>query len=244
MLQGAKRATVGVIATASLTACGGGDGTMSNPMLHVPPPGSYNLQAAMQALLKSGATNNVRLSGTAIVNGTSNAFTGTGTLTLGPGSQGAFNGTAALLQTQTITGTVTVVGQSAPYTNSVENAYDSTASEFLGEIQSSEFDVAQAPITIPTSIGTTTDSLGTVSRYRDNTMSVVLGTTQISVVVRFIPVDPGSPEIVQFTFTSYDTHQTVVETDTMSYSLSENNVLTFYSATAQNASGTLTVDPQ
>ena len=42
--------------------------------------------------------------------------------------------------------------------------------------------------------------LGTLSRYTDDTLSVVLGTTQVSVAVVLIPVDPGSPEVVQFTY--------------------------------------------
>jgi hypothetical protein len=80
-----------------------------------PPQGSYNLEAAMEALIKSGLSANVSLSGTAIVNGTSNPFTGTGSLTLSPGVGGMFNGTMAQLQTQSITGTVTVAGQTSPY---------------------------------------------------------------------------------------------------------------------------------
>ena len=47
---------------------------------HPATEGSYNLQAAMAALIRSGLSANVKLSGTAIVNGTSKPFTGTGTL--------------------------------------------------------------------------------------------------------------------------------------------------------------------
>jgi hypothetical protein len=53
--------------------------------------------------------------------------------------------------------------------------------------------VAQAPVAIPMTVGTSPMILGTLSRYTDDTLSVVLGTTQVSVAVVLIPVDPGSP---------------------------------------------------
>src|SRR5450631_1801817 len=89
----AKNPTVGILAALLLSACGGGGSSNGNPTPS--PQGSYNLQAAMGALIKSGLTANVSLSGTAIVNGTSNPFTGTGTLTLIPGAGDADSAHAA-----------------------------------------------------------------------------------------------------------------------------------------------------
>jgi type III secretory pathway component EscS len=198
----------------------------------------------MAALVESGLSTNVNLSGTAIVNGTSNPFTGTGTLTLNPSVSGIFNGMMARLQTQSISGTVTVAGQTSQYSSSVVNAYEPSTAAIAGESQSSEFDVAQQPIMIPTVVGTSVTMLGTLSRYSDSTLSVALGTVQVSVAVRFIPVDPGSNEVVQFTYKVFDTSQALVETDTISYVLTENSLLSFYSAETQSAAGTLTVTPQ
>jgi hypothetical protein len=233
----------GVLAALLLSACGsGGGGSSGYPT--PPPQGSYDLQAAMAALVDSGLSANVKLSGTAIVNGTSNPFTGTGTLTLSPSASGMFNGMMAQLQTQSISGTVTVAGQTSPYSSSVVNAYEPSTAAIAGESQSTEFDVAQPPIMIPTMVGTSVTMLGTLSRYSDSTLSVALGTVQVSVAVMFIPVDPGSNEVVQFTYKVFDTSQALVETDTISYVLTENNLLSFYSAATQSASGTLTVMPQ
>jgi type III secretory pathway component EscS len=234
-----KSSAAGVLAALLLSACGSGNG---NPT--PPPRGSYNLQAAMGALIKSGLSANVSLSGTAIVNGTSNPFTGTGTLTLSPGASGMFNGTMAELQTQGISGSITVAGQTAPYTSSLVNAYESATSAVVGDSQSTEFDVAPAPIVIPTVVGTSVTILGTMSRYVDSTLSVALGTVQVSVAVTLIPVDPNSPEAVQFTYKVYDTNQALVETDTLTYNLTNDNLLSFNSAAIQGASGTLTVMPQ
>ena len=231
-----------VLAALLLSACGSGGGSTGYP--RPVPQGSYDLHAAMAALGESGLSTNVNLSGTAIVNGISNPFTGTGTLTLSPGVGGMFNGTMARLQTQSISGTVSVAGQTSPYSSSVVNAYETATTAVVGESQSSEFDVAQQPIMIPAMVGTSVTMLGTLSRYTDSTLSVALGTVQVSVAVVLIPIDPGSNEVVQFTYKVFDTSQALVETDTISYVLSENSLLSFYSAATQSASGTLTVTPQ
>jgi|GEM_PF-2187204 len=240
--RNARSPAAGILAGLLLSACGSGGGSNGNPTPS--PKGSYDLQVAMTALVNSGLSTNVNLSGTAIVNGTSNPFTGTGTLTLSASVSGMFNGTTAQLQTQSISGTVTVAGQTSPYSSSVVNAYEPATAAIVGESQSTEFDVAQQPIAIPTVVGTSVTMLGTLSRYSDSTLSVALGTVQVSVAVMLIPVDPGSPEVVQFTYKVFDTNQALVETDTVSYNLTENNLLSFNSAATQNTSGTLTVTPQ
>lgn len=242
-----SRLTIGVVVMGlAVTGCGGGGSSGGSTMqnLQMPPPGSYDLQKAMVALEASGSSTPVNLSGTAMSGGTSYPFTGTGTLTLASGTSGTFNGGAATLQTMTITGTITVAGKSTAYDSSVVNAYEGATGAILGESESSEFDVASAPIMIPSSVGTTPMILGTLSRYTDGTLSVALGTTQISVAVQLIPVDPGTREVVEFTFKSYDMSGSPVETDTQSYYLSENSAMSFYGATASNASGSLSVTLQ
>jgi hypothetical protein len=154
----AKGPTAGVLAALLLSACGGGSG---NPTPS--PQGSYDLQVAMVALVESGLSANVNLSGTAIVNDTSNPFTGTGTLTLSPGVSGTFNGMMAQLQTESISGTVTVAGRTSPYNSSVMSAYEPASAAIEGESQSTEFDVAQQPIMIPTVVGTSVTMVPIVS---------------------------------------------------------------------------------
>jgi hypothetical protein len=240
--HGATRLTVGTLAAIVLTACGGSGNGMITTLPPVP-LGSYDLRTAMSALVKSGLRADVKLTGNAIVNGTATAFTGTGALTLSPGANGMFNGKTELLQTETISGTVSAAGQSSPYSFTVATAYDGTTGALLGESQSHEFDVASAPISFPTTVGDPVN-LGTLSRYTDDTQSVVLGTIQISVGVLLIPVDGRGNEVVRFTYKVYDNSQTLVETDNLDYFLSEGSVLSFYSYTVQSASGTLSVTPQ
>ncbi len=225
-----------------LAAGGGGGGTAGVPS--GPPAGSYDLQTAMAAYVRSAASVNVTLSGTVVANGTAVPFSGTGVLVQSAGTNGTFNGGAALLQSTSISGTTTAGGQSAPYGTSVVDAYDAATTAILGESQSSEVDVASAPILIPSAVGTSAVALGTLSRYTDNTLSVVLGTEQISVAVTRVPVDPASPEVVQFTFKIYDANQVLTETDTQSYLLTATGALSFYGGSANAAAGTLTVTAQ
>lgn len=237
-----RLATGFVVAAISLAACGGGNGNMSDPP---PPTNSYDLRAAMGALEEQGTSTPVNLSGTAISGGSSQLFTGTGTFSLSPGTSGTFNGEMALLQTTAIAGTITVGGTSTAFSSSAVNAYDGATAAIVGQLQTTkEIDVASAPIMIPTSIGTMATVLGTLNRYSDSTLSVALGTTQISVDVEYLPIDPGTTEVVQFTFQSYDMSGALVETDTQSYYLSSDSTLSFFGATANNASGSLSVTLQ
>jgi hypothetical protein len=229
-------AVAGIFAIA-LTACGGGGGGGSA----APPPATtFDLHAGISNLVSQGQTGNVALSGTVTQNGTAVSFTGTGTLTLAPSVTATFNNTAALSQTQTIAGTITAAGQTISLpTISVVDYYDSGTDAFLGETGATAYDVAQSPFTYPTMVvGGSTGTLGTISNYTDNTMSVSVGTTEVTYAVT-APVDPASPVLVKVTNLSKDPVGTVIETDVTSYTLTGSGILTLTSASAQSANITL-----
>jgi hypothetical protein len=227
---------VAAFLTSAMNACGGGGGSAMSP-----PTTSFNLQAGFAQLLTSGETSSITLSGSAIVNGSTIPFTGSGTLTLAPAVNATFNGAAALSQTETVAGTVNAAGQSAPYSSSVVNYYATGNDAFVGETGSNEYDVAQTPFTYPaTVVGGSTGILGTVSDYTDSSMGVARGTTQVSYMVTG-PADPGSPVLVEITDKIYDPQNNLIETDVTSYTLTASGVLAFVSATAQSASGSLKV---
>ena len=235
-------ALVGILAFA-VSACGGGGGggTSFTP----PPPATYDLQAAHKSMVSAGFTASVTLSGSANVNGSAVPFTGTGTLTYAPGVSATFNSVAASSQTQSISGTVTAQGQSGPYSTSVNDFFASSDGAFLGESSSGgEYDVVQTPMAFPNSVvGGSSGSIGTVSRYTDNTMSVSLGTTQVTYAVTAATQTNG-PLTVKVTNKIYDTQNALVETDVTTYSLSSSNVLAFTSGDVQSSSGNLTVTAQ
>jgi hypothetical protein len=221
----------------ALSACGGSAGVG-------PPSATYNLQAGYTHLVNTGLTAMVTLSGTAFVNGVSTPFTGTGTLTLSPAVSTIFHNSAALAQNETISGTVTAAGQQAPYSSSVVDYYAAGSYAVLGQSATNEYDVVQSPFNFPTSvIGGSSGTLGTASRYTDSTLGVSLGMTQISYIT-MAPVNSGSAVDVQLTNKIYDTQNTLVETDVTTYALSSNGILSFVSATAQSASGNLSVMAQ
>ncbi len=237
-MHGAARTYLAACFGILISACGGGG---YNPG---PSSASYDLQAGMAKMVTNGLSANISLSGTVVVNTVSTAFTGSGTFTRPPAVSATFDGTAALSQTTTIAGTITTNVQTIPYSTSVTDYYASSNSAFLGEASTSEYDVAQAPIVFPTMVvAGSSETLGTLSRYTDSTMSVSLGTAQLSYSV-MIPVDPGSPMGIAVTTKIYDTQNTLLETDVTNYTMTSSNVVSLAGASAQNQSGTLTITVQ
>jgi hypothetical protein len=241
-MHGASRTYLAACFVTLISACGGGNGPTA-PM-QPPPPANFDLQAGMAKMVANGLSSNVALSGTVSINGVSTAFTGSGTFTRPPAVSVTFNGTAALSQTTSVAGSITAAGQTTSYTTSVTDYYASSDSAFLGEISASEYDVAQAPISFPNSVtGGSSGTLGTLSRYTDSTMSVSLGTAQVSYSL-LTPVDPGSPIGIVVTTKIFDTQSTLIETDVTSYTMTTSNVVSLSGASAQNSSGMLKVTAQ
>jgi hypothetical protein len=226
-----------------ISACGGNNSMQSPPSMP-PPPANFDLQAGMAKMVSDGLSSSVALSGTVTANGVSTAFTGSGTFMRPPAVSATFNGTAAMSQATTVAGSITAAGQTSPYSTSVTDYYASSDGDFLGEASASEYDVAQTPFSFPTTVvGGSSGTLGTLSRYTDNTMSVTLGTAQVSYFL-LTPVDPGSPIGIEVTTKIYDTQNTLIETDVTDYTMTTSNVISLSGATAQNQSGTLKVTAQ
>jgi len=238
----ASRSYVAVCFAILISASGGcnNHATQGEP----PTSGNFDLQAGMAKMVTNGLSSNVALSGSVTVNGVSTAFTGTGTFTRPPAVSATFNGAAALSQTTTVAGSFAAAGQTSPYSTSVTDYYASSDSAFLGEISAGEYDVAQAPISFPSMVvGGSSGTLGTLSRYTNSTMSVSLGTVQVSYFV-MAPVDPGSPIGVAVTTKIYDTQSSLIETDVTNYTMTSSNTISLSGASAQNQSGMLTITVQ
>lgn len=237
-MRGASRTYVAACCAILVSACGGGKYSGA------PSSANYDLQTGIANMVTNGLSANVALSGTASVNGVSHPFTGSGTFTRAPGVSATFNATLASSQMTTVAGAITVAGQSSPYSTSVNDYYASSDAALLGEVSGSEYDVAQAPIVFPTMIvAGSSETLGTLTRYTNSTMSVSLGTAQVSFLAT-APVDPGSPIGVAVTTKIYDTQNTLIETDVTNYTMTSSNVISLSSASAQTQSGMLTVTVQ
>jgi hypothetical protein len=240
-MQGASRTYLAVCFTILTSACGGG-GYHAPAM--PPPAANFDLQAGMAEMVTNGLNSNVTLSGTVMVNGVSTAFTGSGTFTRPPAVSVTFNGTAAMSQTTTVSGSIMAAGQTSPYSTSVTDYYASSDSAFLGEVSANEYDVAQSPIVFPTMImGGSSAMLGTLSRYTDSTMSVSLGMVQVSYST-LTPVDTGSPIGIVLTTQIYNAQNALIETDVTNYTMTSSNVISLSGASAQNQTGMLTITVQ
>jgi hypothetical protein len=238
-MHGASRTYLAACFAIVISACGGGGYNAAAPS-----SANYDLKTGIAKMVTTGLSANVSLSGTVVVNGVSTAFTGSGTFARPPAVSATFDGTAAMSQTTTVAGTITTNVQTAPYSSSVTDYYASSDGAFLGEVSASEYDVAQAPIVFPNMVvAGSSETLGTLSRYTDSTMSVSLGTVQVSYLAT-APVDPGSPIGVAVTTKIYDTQNTLLETDVTNYTMTSSNVISLSGASAQNQSGTLTVTVQ
>jgi len=250
-----QAAATGTVVALALVACGGGsssgNGSLGGGSSNNPPGGSatqYNLQAGIANMVAKGLSVNVSMSGTVNATSTTPAapFTGTGTYSLSAaGASTTFNGAGAYGQVEAINGTVTVSGQTQPVSTQVTNYYATGDSAFLGEVENSEYDVAQASITWPTSLtGGAGGTLGTVLRYSDNTQSVSIGKAQLTYATT-AAVTAGGPIGITLTTKIYDTANSLIETDTRQYTMTSANVITFVSQQANNvASGTITVTAQ
>jgi hypothetical protein len=235
------RAGTAVALVLALTGCGGGSG---DGVLNPGNNNGFNLQTGITNLVNQGLTANVALSGSVVINNTQTPVTGSGTYSLSAGITTTFNNTAAKSQVQTLSGTATANGQSLPVSQSVKAYYASSNSNYLGQTATDEYDVAQAPFQYPTSIeGGSSGTLGTVLRYSDSTMSTPLGTATTTFVIAAATTS-GGPLGVAITTKTYDTTNTLVETDVTNYSISTTNVISFVSASTQATQGTLTVTAQ
>jgi hypothetical protein len=229
----------------ALDGCGGGGGLT----VTTPPPESFDLQTGISGLVANGQSSSVTLAGTVDNNGSSEPFTGTGTLTLAPGASATFNGEGALSQTETISGTVTAAGQTSAFpTYVVADHYATGNDAFLGETGTNEYDVAQTAFTYPASVvAGSSGVLGTTSDYTDSTMSTPTGTTQVSYTVTAVSStasDTTPTVMVAITSQVNDTQNNSLETDVTNYSLTDGGVLTLVSASFQSSSGSLTVTVQ
>jgi hypothetical protein len=240
-MHGASRTYLAVGIAILVSACGGGNSPSASMQ---PPSANYDLQAGIAKMMTDGLSSNVALSGTVIANGVSTTFTGSGTFTRPPALSATFNAIAAMSQTTTVAGSITAAGQSSPYSTSVTDYYAASDGAFLGEVSAAEYDVAQAPILFPMMIlGGSAGTLGTLSRYTDSSMSVSLGTAQVSYST-LTPVDPGSPIGIVLTTQISNSQSTLIETDVTNYTMTSSDVVSLAGASAQNQSGMLKVTVQ
>lgn len=192
-----------------LVACGGGGGGSSS--------GSGVVASTLAFPLRQININQLENSSSApfTVSGTYNGYsvTGSGNITDSRLMRDAtFEGKSALKQTSTITGSITVNGQTAPLSSS-DTTYVDPNYVLLGN--SGNYYIVYADYSIPTSVYVNdTGTLVTGKKYASSINKTLLGTLTVTYVVE---ADTATTALVSIIFTDKDSYGTVTETQTNQY---------------------------
>lgn len=154
---------------ALLAGCGGG-GDAAPPAVTI-----YPIQDALTYAYTNGLQSTLNVTGSASDGISTYPVTGALTFTLGAATSTTFNGTAALQTTETVSGTLTIEGQSAPL-DSFSTSYLNLSYEPLAYSTTGSYCEAASPIVYPetASVGQS-GSLGVFTCYTDSTKAVLTG---------------------------------------------------------------------
>jgi hypothetical protein len=228
--------TFGLFLSALLIGCGGGGGGGSGggPVTSTL---TFPLATANANLINNGYTLNLAVTGTQIYNGKSYGVTGSVTLAQSASTPSTFEGQPALLNTQSMNGTVTVLSATLPVTSSAQ-VYSTTNYAPLGQVASGSYYVMQGTPTIP-STGKVGDTavIGTFNVYTDSTKLNLLGTAKISYVVE---ADTASTAIIALIEDDYDTSNTLNASTQTRWKMDASGNVTFVSV---RLTGTTPVGP-
>lgn len=156
---------------ALLVACGGGGGDTAPPAAT-----TFPVQAALTYAYTHGLQSTLNVTGTASYGGYTYPVTGWLTITVGAATSTTFNGAAALQTSETIHGTLTIAGQSAPL-SSFATSYLDLSHAPLAFSTTGSYCVAASPVAYPAnaSAGQSGD-LGSFVCYADSARTSVTGT--------------------------------------------------------------------
>lgn len=156
-------------AMALLVGCGGG-GDAAPPAVTI-----FPVHDALTYAYTNGLQSTLNVTGSASDGIRTYPVTGALTFTLGAATSTTFNGTAALQTTETVTGTLTIEGQSAPL-NSFSTSYLNLSYQPLAYSTTGSFCEATNPIVYPetASVGQS-GNLGVFTCYTDSTKTTVTG---------------------------------------------------------------------
>jgi hypothetical protein len=222
-----------------LTACGGGGGDSgsSGPVVSTT---SFPFSTANANLINNGYTHNYTLTGWQIVNGVQYNVTGSGTIAQSAAAASTFEGQAALLNTQTSTGTVTANGQSAPLPTTTVQQYSTSNYVPLGYVDSGEYCVMQGTPTIPATVKVgDTAVLGTYTCYANSSKTTVLGTSKMSYVIE---ADTANTAIINIKEEDYDASSTLTFTSQQRWRIDVNGGVSFVSVTAADTTYSYTMN--
>ena len=227
--------TLTLIASALLTACGGGSGgsgvtAPSGPIASTLP---FPAQTAYKTLVANGYTKTGTVSGTC---------SGTGSDTAAPATTAAtFEGVAGFSAVNTITMSLTNCTPASTAQSST--AYYDSSYVPLGfntgtSSTAANYGVYLTPPSIPTSVIVGgTGIIGTETLYTDSTKATGYGTSAVSYVIE---PDTATTAIVNVILKTYNTGNTLLSTEQDRYRIASTGALTPISADLQYVNGSTT----
>lgn len=206
-----KKLIVPALAAALLTACGGGGGS-DTPS--TPPTTAFALDAAYKALTASGSSRTYNVSGTC---------SGTGSIAVSTPVAGTFEASPALVQTSTLSITVTGCTGSGTGVVTSQSFVDSNYRP-LGSVIPNQQYSKFGPVVIPTTVKVgDTGIIGTSTAWTTSAKTTPLGTGSYSYVVE---PETDSSVIVKLITKSFSTTNALQYTEVVSYRLSAAGGLT------------------
>ena len=233
-------ALMAAMAAAALGGCGGGGSSAGSTATVIPAAGTtFPLQTAIAQLYATGYQKSAAVSGTAAYAGTTYPVSGLVTLTMTPGAGStSFAGQTALPETTSVSGSVTVNGQTVNLASS-EQGYLSSNYAPLGYTTPTTYCTAATPSTYPAQVSVgQTGTVVTYDCYTNSSMSVATGTETLGYVVKASNSATTATVSVIDTFVNTANQQTFSATD--NYTIDTSGSLTLVSeAATETVSGAL-----
>lgn len=213
----------------SLAACGGGGGG-SGPITSTD---SFPMATAFKNQIDSGYFHDFTVTGSQTVSGTTYHVSGSGNISVSPATPSTFEGQAALLNSETLSGTLVVNGTTAPFSSTAQE-YATTSYAPFGIVTSSEYCVMQGSPSIPSTVKVgDTAAVGTYTCYTDGSKTTVLGTGQLSYVVE---ADTEHTAILNLIEKDFDSTNSLQVTDQTRWRIDTFGNLTWVSEAATGPS--------
>jgi hypothetical protein len=192
---------LGLFLSVLLAGCGGGGGGGGSPGPVVSTL-TFPLATANANLINNGYTLNLSVTGTQVYQGSSYGVTGTVTLAQSASTPSTFEQQPALLNTQSMSGSVTVLSITVPITSTAQ-LYSATNYAPLGQVSSGSYYVMQGTPTMP-STGKVGDAavIGTYDVYTDSNKSTPIGTAKLSYAVEADTANTAIVALIEDDYTS------------------------------------------
>ena len=220
-----------------LAACGGGGGSAGTGNTALPAAGSFPVQTALTYAFTHGLQKNFNVTGAAASGSNTLPITGSLTFSSGTAIGTTFNGATAQQVTQTLTGSLSIAGQSVPLSSTSDVLLNASYAE-LGSTGSgagsNDYCVVTSGGAFPATVSAgQTGSISTYACYTDSGKTAPTGSVTETYVAR--AGSAANTLDLQIIDTVYDTSNKQVDTQSTTYNVTSAGVP---SVTQVNVEGT------